>query len=192
MTDFNCSDAGQHAAYACQILAGARTLSEARPSSRYRLLLPMLNLSGHGLELLLKACIYLNGNEPPRFGQEGHNVKAMWDREDCEPVRVHVAYNAHLAVIEARAEMLYPDIPSDDEVGHLIEEYVSVLVSAISTLGTVWRDCVAEGLRLIFIPVGVEDDEEPKDRASETRDDQGPCRASREGHPACDAQVAFF
>ena len=68
MTDFNCSDAGQHAAYACQILAGARTLSEARPSSRYRLLLPMLNLSGHGLELLLKACIYLNGNEPPRFG----------------------------------------------------------------------------------------------------------------------------
>ena len=65
-------------------------------------------------------------------------------------------------------------------------------MSAISTLGTVWRDCLAEGLRLIFIPVGVEDDEEPKDRASETRDDQGPCRASREGHPACDAQVAFF
>ena len=45
------------------------------------------------------------------------------------------------------------------------------VLSAISTLGTVWRDCVAEGLRLIFIPVGVEDDEEPKDRASETRDD---------------------
>ena len=65
-------------------------------------------------------------------------------------------------------------------------------LSAISTLGTVWRDCVAEGLRLIFIPVGVEDDEEPKGRASETRDDQSPCRASREGHPACDAQVAFF
>jgi hypothetical protein len=66
------------------------------------------------------------------------------------------------------------------------------IVSAISTLGTVWRDCLAEGLRLIFIPVGVEDDEEPKDRASETRDDQSPCRASREEHPACDAQVAFF
>ena len=57
-------------------------------------------------------------------------------------------------------------------------------MSAISTLGTVWRDCVAEGLRLIFIPVGVEDDEEPKDRASETRDDQSPCRGSREEHPA--------
>src|SRR5690606_13808703 len=68
----------------------------------------------------------------------------------------------------------------------------SAELSAISTLGTVWRDCLAEGLRLIFIPVGVEDDEEPKDRASESRDDQGPCRASREGHPACDAQVAFF
>ena len=75
-----------------------------------------------------------------------------------------------------------------DRIGALL----AGVVSAISTLGTVWRDCLAEGLRLIFIPVGVEDDEEPKDRASETRDDQGPCRASREGHPACDAQVAFF
>ena len=35
---------------------------------------------------------------------------------------------------------------------------VRMRLSAISTLGTVWRDCVAEGLRLIFIPVGVEDD----------------------------------
>ncbi|MCB5412383.1 ATP-dependent Clp protease proteolytic subunit, partial [Pseudogemmobacter faecipullorum] len=50
----------------------------------------------------------------------------------------------------------------------MIHDPASWYVSAISTLGTVWRDCVAEALRLIFIPVGVEDDEEPKDRASET------------------------
>ena len=52
-------------------------------------------------------------------------------------------------------------------------------MSAISAHGTVLRDCVAEGLRFIFTPIGVEDDEEPKDRASETRDDEGACRAGR-------------
>jgi hypothetical protein len=35
-------------------------------------------------------------------------------------------------------------------------------LSAFSAHGTVRPDCVAEGLRLIFIPYGVEDDEEPK------------------------------
>ena len=51
-------------------------------------------------------------------------------------------------------------------------------VSAISAHGTVLRDCVVEGLRLIFTRVGVEDDEEPKDRASETHDNEGACRAN--------------
>ena len=45
-------------------------------------------------------------------------------------------------------------------------------MSAIRADGTVLRDCVVEGLRFIFTPIGVEDDEEPKDRASETRDDE--------------------
>jgi hypothetical protein len=57
-------------------------------------------------------------------------------------------------------------------------------VSAVSTHGTVWPNCVVEGLWLILTPVGVKDDEK-------TRDDEGPCRAGREGYPACDAQVAF-
>ena len=52
-------------------------------------------------------------------------------------------------------------------------------LSAISAHGTVLHDCVVEGLRLIFTPIGVEDDEEPKDRASETHDDEGACRAGR-------------
>ncbi len=58
------------------------------------------------------------------------------------------------------------------------------LLSAISTHGTVWHACVAEGLQHIFTPVGVEDDEE-------TREEEGPCRAGREGNSACDAQAAF-
>jgi len=52
------------------------------------------------------------------------------------------------------------------------------VVLAIVRRRMIWhrrRDFGAEGLRLIFTPVGVEDDEEPKDRASETRDDEGPC-----------------
>jgi hypothetical protein len=56
-------------------------------------------------------------------------------------------------------------------------------VSDVSAHGTVWRDCIAEDLRLIFTPNGVEDDEE-------TRDDEGPSREGCEGHPACDAQAA--
>ena len=62
-------------------------------------------------------------------------------------------------------------------------------LSDVRAHGTVLRDCVVEGLRFIFTPIGVEDDEEPKDRASETRDDQGACRAGREGYPACDAHI---
>ncbi len=51
-------------------------------------------------------------------------------------------------------------------------------LSAISAHGTVLHDCVAEGLRLIFTPIGVEDDEE-------TRDDEGACQAGREGYLRC-------
>ena len=42
------------------------------------------------------------------------------------------------------------------------------LSAAINTYGTVQRVCVAEALRLILTPHGVEDDEE-------TRHDEGPC-----------------
>ena len=45
-------------------------------------------------------------------------------------------------------------------------------LSDVSAHGTVLRDCVVEGLRLIFTRVGVEDDEE-------THDDEGACRAGR-------------
>jgi hypothetical protein len=52
-------------------------------------------------------------------------------------------------------------------------------MSDVSAHGTVLRDCVAEGLRFIFTPIGVEDDEEPNNRASETYGDEGACRAGR-------------
>ena len=42
-------------------------------------------------------------------------MKEMWDRDDCEPVRAHMSYNARIAVIEGRSENIYPDIPDDDD-----------------------------------------------------------------------------
>lgn len=127
MSEFNTSEAGRYAAHASQILAGAQILSEARLSSTRRLVLPMLNLAGHGLELLLKACILLNGGQPATSRGQGHDVKTMWARDDCAPVREHIFYNSKIAVFEARKEGLYPDIPQDDEVSGLIEEYILAL-----------------------------------------------------------------
>ena len=68
-----------------------------------------------------------------------------------------------------------------NDLEKLIIEMQSILsrLSDVSAHGTVLRDCVVEGLRFIFPRIGVEDDEEPKDRASETRDDEGACRAGR-------------
>lgn len=37
----------------------------------------------------------------------------------------------------------------------------NMTVSAISTCGTVWRDCIAEGLRLILTHMGVEMTKQP-------------------------------
>jgi hypothetical protein len=78
------------------------------------------------------------------------------------------------------------DISEDDAREALtgLDPLWDEFLSAISAHGTVWADCIAEGLRLILTLDGVEDDEE-------TCDDEGPCRAGREGYPACDAQVAF-
>jgi hypothetical protein len=50
-------------------------------------------------------------------------------------------------------------------------------LSVFSADGVVRRDCVVAGLWIIFIPVGVEEDEE-------TRDDESICRRGCEGYSA--------
>jgi hypothetical protein len=57
-------------------------------------------------------------------------------------------------------------------------------LSAIIAHGTVWRDCIAEGLRLIQTPHGGGDEKE-------LRDEDGACGAGCEGYPARDAQAAY-
>ena len=56
-------------------------------------------------------------------------------------------------------------------------------LSAISTHGTVWPNCVVEGLWLILTPHEGGDEKEP-------RGDEVACRAGSEGYPAGCAQAA--
>ncbi|MBW7922389.1 MAG: hypothetical protein H3C51_09850 [Rubellimicrobium sp.] len=128
MEDFLVTDAGQHAALAKQFLEGALTLDEARPRKGKILFVPTLALAGHGLELLLKASILLNGGDPPTKGRKGHGVADLWSQELCEPVRDHVYANANLVVQADRENPLYIDVPGENEdILPLIEEYVVAL-----------------------------------------------------------------
>lgn len=125
MQDFFASDAGQCASIAKAFLEGAKTLDAARRDAGKKILFqPTLALAGHGLELLLKASSYLNGRPPPTKGQKGHDILTLWDADVCEPVRGHVFTNAHIVAATDRESGEYPDVPEDDEVPKLIEEYV--------------------------------------------------------------------
>ncbi len=127
MTDFWSSDAGRHANMAKQFMEGALTLSAAQRNRGRILFLPTLALAGHGLELMLKACFFLNGQTPPTKGKEGHNIISLWSAEICEPVRGYVSANARRVAAEDRLSGDYPDVPEDEEILHLIEEYVIAL-----------------------------------------------------------------
>lgn len=127
MTDFFSSDAGQFASAAKQFLDGALTLSDAQGQQFQTLLRPTLALAGHGLELLLKACICLNGEKPETSGKKGHDIPSMWSSATCEPVRDHVFENAKFVVNEARSSSHFRGEPKDAEVLPLIKEYVLAL-----------------------------------------------------------------
>ena len=126
-SDFFSTKAGQHAGAAKQFLEAARVLDKA-PLEQIRLLFrPTLHLAGHGLELMLKACSFLNDVEPNTKGPQGHNIAYLWSQSVCEPVKKHVRYNAHLAVAEARTSPRYLGVPAMEEVDQLINEYIEVL-----------------------------------------------------------------
>lgn len=127
MTDFFSSEAGEYASVAKAFLEGALTLDAARPSKDRILFRPTLALAGHGLELMLKACICLNGEQPPTKGRNGHDIVGLWQSDLCEPVRGHVYVNAKLAAEELRAGGDYLGVPDRDAVSPLVEEYVTEL-----------------------------------------------------------------
>lgn len=124
MKDFFTTDAGIHAGIAKSYLEGALTLNAARRDKGRILFRPTLALAGHGLEMMLKACSFLNGGKPPTTGRKGHDVVSLWKADECKPVREHVFSNARRVAAEDRASAAYPDVPEDDEIHPLIEKYV--------------------------------------------------------------------
>jgi hypothetical protein len=126
--EFEHSDAGKSAFIAKRYLEGAATLNAATQQTGRRILhLPTLALAGHGLEVMLKACMCLNGNTPPTKGRLGHDIGKLWAHDSCEPVRVHVLINARLQADNDRVSNIYPDVPARAEVDKLIYEYVEAL-----------------------------------------------------------------
>jgi hypothetical protein len=125
--EFFASEAGQLAAVAKQFMEAAKTL-DAAPKDRRRLLFrPTLALAGHGLEVMLKACIQLNGEVYPKAGREGHNIGKLWQRDVCEAVRSHVVINARLSVADMKDRKTYQDVPEALEIERIIIEYVEEL-----------------------------------------------------------------
>lgn len=128
MSNFFDTPAGKHASLAKQFLEGALTLDAAQTEKGRILFVPTLTLAGHGLELMLKACMLLNKEEPPRNGRDGHNVSAFWKRDVCEPVRGKIYAHANIAVLEYKESLLYCGIPCENEdVIAIIEDYVASL-----------------------------------------------------------------
>ena len=123
MTDFFETEAGQFASLAKQFLEGALTLDAAQKEKGRILFRPTLALAGHGLELMLKACLCINGL-PLTKGRDGHNIGKLWSNEVCEPLRGHMYDNARIVAEVDRLKGDYPDVPKDEDVLALIQEYL--------------------------------------------------------------------
>ncbi|WP_026479713.1 hypothetical protein [Ahrensia sp. 13_GOM-1096m] len=119
------------AAIANQFLLAAMTLNEAQKDQGKALFLPTLALAGHGLEMMLKACFFLNNKAPVTKGKKGHDIVSMWHDNICEPIRGHVFVNAHRVVADLRddARGYVFGIPKDEEILTLIDKYVIELGS---------------------------------------------------------------
>lgn len=125
--EFLASRAGRFASIAKEYLEGALVLDAAQLESGKVLFRPCLALAAHGLEQVLKACTFLNGEAPPTSGPEGHNILGMWNKDVCGPVRRQVQANALQVAAEDRATGKYTNVPEPDEIASLIEEYVTSL-----------------------------------------------------------------
>ena len=124
---FEASPAGQHSLLALQFFEGARVLSDAQREKGRVLFRPTLMLAGHGLELLVKSCILLNGGTPDRSGRGGHQIFQMWDGDDCSLLRKRTVENALEVVRADRRAATYPDVPADSEVPECVQALIAEL-----------------------------------------------------------------
>lgn len=74
---FFSTDAGRCAMIAKQFFEAATVLNHAQREKGRMLFLPTLMLAGQGLELMLKACVHLNGEVPPKSGRAGHDIVGL-------------------------------------------------------------------------------------------------------------------
>lgn len=122
MTSFHETEAGRFTQYAKRYLDAALELDCKRVKVGRVYDLPILALTGHALELLIKATCQINSNDYPW----GHDIVDVWNEPRVEPLRAHVLHNAICVYGEARESGLYSDNFDDDPM-ELIQRYVSHL-----------------------------------------------------------------
>ncbi|MDE4176247.1 hypothetical protein PXK01_18995 [Phaeobacter sp. PT47_59] len=121
------TDAGQHASKAKQYLEGSLVLDAAQREKGKILFLPTLALAGHGLELMLKACILWNNGTVETKGRNGHKIVTMWNKSECTPVRCQMRSIAIRVADLDRQSGLYSDVPKTEEIPDLIDDHVTAL-----------------------------------------------------------------
>ena len=127
MIDFITSHAGQFAIVAKQFLLAAATLSDAPANHRKMLFRPTLANTGQGLELLLKASLFLNGQTKQIKGRKGHDILKLWRADECKLIRCCVYENALNSARFDRANSKYLGIPEDKDVISIVEEHIVFL-----------------------------------------------------------------
>ncbi|QDY69813.1 hypothetical protein [Qingshengfaniella alkalisoli] len=114
-------NAQRYAVVAKQLLEGARTLMEAQIQKGEIVRLPALLLTGQGLELIIKGCLTLNGEAPPR-GRKGHQILELWQSAACEPLRGIVYANAEMELENARLSSPFFGVPGEADGFDALEE----------------------------------------------------------------------
>lgn len=116
-TENNFSDApsGRFAITAVEFLHAALILDSARMQEGKILFRPTLALAGHGLELILKACLKLNGGSSDFKGRSGHDLWPMWEDNRCVILRQIFLVHAKEVLFRAQQNDSYYDVPKPDD-----------------------------------------------------------------------------
>jgi hypothetical protein len=97
-------------------LYAALILDAERVGAGKILFRPTLHLAGHALELLLKACLCLNGQTKDAASKHGHNIWPLWESMECNVLRKQVIFRAkRLAKVDQRNEN-HPEVQTSAEI----------------------------------------------------------------------------
>lgn len=128
--DFYATEPGQFIANAYRYLSAAKLLRfpGGENASEPRHLVPLLHLTAHGTELLLKYPLLRSGLTQAEVRRlHGHNLASLWEAPEAASLKAMLFERADTAWAEARAS---GDWPNDDFSG----EPRAVLAAAIRSL----------------------------------------------------------